>query len=83
MDGVPTLCTKGAIDVLLDRATWRAHRQTARALITEQESRRSADVNMQLSEKGLRVLAFAYRAVWTHECPGSLWRTKTTIPLWA
>lgn len=60
VDGKPTLLTKGAIDVLLARAT---HIYTSEGVreLTEQGKQELLRVNRELSEQGLRVLAFAYR----------------------
>lgn len=59
-EGTPTLLTKGAIDVLLDRST---HVMTHEGVapMTESWRREIMDANMELSKSGLRVLAFAYR----------------------
>lgn len=60
IDGVPTMFTKGAIDSLLDRST---HMLTSNGCValTPQMREQIARVNTQMSEQGLRVLAFAYR----------------------
>ncbi len=60
LDGVYTLCTKGAMDVLLSRSSKIMTGEGARP-ITEEDKARIAQVNTQLSENGLRVLAFAIR----------------------
>ena len=60
IDGIPTLFTKGAIDVLLDRSKWLLTRQ-GKVELTPERKEEIARVNMQLSMEGLRVLAFAYR----------------------
>ena len=60
IDGTPTLFTKGAIDVLLDRSKWLLTRQ-GKVELTPERKEEIARVNMQLSMEGLRVLAFAYR----------------------
>lgn len=60
LDGVYTLCTKGAMDVLLSRSTKIMTGEGVRP-ITEEDKARIAQVNTQLSENGLRVLAFAIR----------------------
>ena len=60
IEGVPTLYTKGAIDVLLDRSTHVLTRE-GRAPMTAEWRERISRVNMELSMDGLRVLAFAYR----------------------
>lgn len=60
IDGVPTMFTKGAIDSLLNRST---HVLTSRGCValTPQLREQIVRVNTQMSEQGLRVLAFAYR----------------------
>ncbi len=60
IDGTPTLFTKGAIDVLLDRSRWLLTRE-GKVEMTPERKEEIARVNMQLSMEGLRVLAFAYR----------------------
>ena len=58
IEGVPTMYTKGAIDVLLDRSDY-VLTSEGRVPMTEEWKKRIAEVNMQLSQEGLRVLAFA------------------------
>lgn len=58
--GVPTVFTKGAVDVLLDRIDNIATSQGIRP-ITEADKERIVKQNQSFSENGLRVLAFAYR----------------------
>lgn len=58
--GVPTILTKGAVDVLLDRvkniiSSDGIHR------ITEEKKQKILEQNQTFSENGLRVLAFAYK----------------------
>ena len=60
IDGVPTMFTKGAIDVLLDKSRYILTEQGSVEL-TEEIKSQIAAVNSNLSENGLRVLAFAYR----------------------
>ena len=60
IDGAPTLFTKGAIDVLLDRSKWLLTRQ-GKVELTPERKEEIARINMELSMEGLRVLAFAYR----------------------
>ena len=60
IDGVPTLYTKGAIDVLLARSTHVLTRE-GKVPMTAEWKERISRVNMELSMDGLRVLAFAYR----------------------
>ena len=58
--GVPTVLTKGAVDVLLDRITNVATSDGVRA-ITEEDKENIVQQNSTFSENGLRVLAFAYK----------------------
>lgn len=60
LHGVPTILTKGAVDVLLDRTT---HLRTAEGIrdMTETERKEINRQNMEFSRRGLRVLAFAYK----------------------
>ena len=60
IDGVPTMYTKGAIDVLLDRSNKLLTRNGVVEMTPEHREEISR-VNMELSMDGLRVLAFAYR----------------------
>ena len=60
IEGVPTLMTKGAIDVLLARADRLLTSDGVREL-TDADRAEILRVNEQLSAEGLRVLAFAYR----------------------
>ena len=60
IDGVPTLYTKGAIDVLLARSTHVLTRE-GKVPMTPEWKERISRVNMELSMEGLRVLSFAYR----------------------
>ena len=60
IDGVPTLFTKGAIDVLLNRSTHLLTRE-GKVEMTPERREELARVNMELSMEGLRVLAFAYK----------------------
>jgi len=62
IDGVPTLYTKGAIDVLLDRSKFLLTRDGP-VPMTDREREDISRVNMELSMQGLRVLAFASRAL--------------------
>ncbi len=59
-EGGPVLYTKGAMDVLLSRSARILTAQGPRP-ITEEDRQRVSEVNRQLSEEGLRVLAFARR----------------------
>ncbi|SFU65113.1 Ca2+-transporting ATPase [Clostridium sp. DSM 8431] len=60
INGNHILYTKGAFDVLLDRLT---HIQTSLGIrkITEDDKEKIIETNMELSQNGLRVLAFAYK----------------------
>lgn len=62
LHGVPTILTKGAVDVLLDRTT---HIRTAEGIrdFTEADREEINRQNMEFSQNGLRVLAFAYKEV--------------------
>ena len=60
IDGVPTLFTKGAIDVLLNRSTHLLTRE-GKVEMTPERREELARVNMELSMEGLRVLAFAFK----------------------
>ena len=60
IDGTPTLFTKGAIDVLLNRSKWLLTRE-GKVEMTPERKETIARVNMELSMEGLRVLAFAYK----------------------
>ena len=58
VNGVHTILTKGAIDVLVQRCNYILTTDGPRA-ITEEDKDELARVNAQLSDNGLRVLAFA------------------------
>ncbi|MBQ9936616.1 MAG: cation-translocating P-type ATPase [Lachnospiraceae bacterium] len=58
--GVPTVFTKGALDVLLDRTVNILTSQGVRS-ITSDDKEKILNKNQQFSEGGLRVLAFAYK----------------------
>ena len=60
IDGTPTLFTKGAMDVLLNRSQWLLTSQ-GKVELTPERKEEIAKVNMELSTEGLRVLACAYR----------------------
>ncbi len=62
LHGVPTLMTKGALDVLLDRTSRIRTGEGIRA-ITEADKEQILAKNMEFSENGLRVLAFGYKEV--------------------
>ena len=68
LDGTYTLCTKGAMDVLLDRAVNIVTKEGVRP-ITESDKEIIAEVNRKLSENGLRVLAFAFKQYEGDTCP--------------
>ena len=57
MDDKPTLFTKGAIDVILDRSKWVMTREGLQPM-TPQRREEISRVNMEMSMEGLRVLAF-------------------------
>lgn len=58
--GIPTVFTKGAVDVLLDRITSIATGQGVRTF-TKEDKDKILEQNRYFSEHGLRVLAFAYK----------------------
>ena len=58
--GVPTVFTKGAVDVLLSRIENIATKDGIRA-ITAEDKEKIVKQNQVFSENGLRVLAFAYK----------------------
>ena len=60
VDGVPTLYTKGAIDVLLSRSDF-VLTSAGKVPLTEAQKAEILKVNDDLSNQGLRVLAFATR----------------------
>lgn len=60
LHGVPTIMTKGALDVLLDRTTRIRTSQGIRS-ITPEDKEKILAANMEFSQNGLRVLAFAYK----------------------
>ena len=60
IEGVPTLYTKGAIDVLLDRSKY-VLTSEGQVSMTQEWKNRIAQVNTAMSRHGLRVLAFAQR----------------------
>ena len=60
LHGVPTLLTKGALDVLLDRTTRIRTSEGVREM-TDSDRETILNQNLNFSENGLRVLAFAYR----------------------
>ena len=62
LHGVPTVLTKGAVDVLLDRVDYIRINDDIHP-ITEEDKKTILDKNMEFSNEGLRVLAFAYREV--------------------
>ena len=64
IDGVPTLFTKGAIDVLLQRSNYLLTREGPVEMTPERREAVSR-INMELSMEGLRVLSFGYK-----ELPG-------------
>lgn len=58
--GVPTVFTKGAVDVLLDRVVSIATKDGVRK-IAQSDIQNILEQNRHFSENGLRVLAFAYK----------------------
>lgn len=60
--GIPTVLTKGAVDVLLNRTCKIATKDGVRK-ITEQDRKKILEQNQTFSENGLRVLAFGYKEV--------------------
>lgn len=62
LHGIPTVLTKGALDVLLERTT---HIRTSDKIrpITESDKEKILKQNYEFSNNGLRVLAFAYKEV--------------------
>lgn len=59
---IPTVLTKGAVDVLLDRCVQIRDSKGLRQ-ITEKDRMKILDKNREFSERGLRVLAFGYKEV--------------------
>ena len=60
LHGVPTILTKGAVDVLFDRCTSVRYTNGIRPM-TESEKEKIRKQNQIFSENGLRVLSFAYK----------------------
>ena len=58
--GIPTMLTKGAVDMLLERCTKIRYREEIRTL-TEEDRKKIEVQNNEYSKQGLRVLAFAYK----------------------
>ena len=58
--GVPTILTKGAVDVLIDRCVAVRYGDGIRPM-TDEEKEKISRQNQSFSENGLRVLAFAYK----------------------
>ncbi len=58
--GVPTILTKGAVDVLIDRCVAVRYGDGIRPM-TDEEKEKIRRQNQNFSENGLRVLAFAYK----------------------
>ena len=63
--GVPTVLTKGAVDVLLARCPGIREGSDPASVrsMTEQDRQQIVEENQQFSENGLRVLAFGYKEV--------------------
>lgn len=62
LHGIPTILTKGALDVMLDR-TNRIRKKEGVCPISSEDKKRIVDKNREFSENGLRVLAFGYKEV--------------------
>ncbi len=62
LHGVPTVLTKGALDVMLSRTTHIRYSDGVRDM-TQKERHAIEEQNRAFSEQGLRVLAFAYKEV--------------------
>ena len=62
LHGVPTVLTKGAVDVMMGRIT---KIRTSKGIrqITKEDRNKILEQNQNFSENGLRVLAFAYKEV--------------------
>ena len=60
--GTPTVLTKGAVDILLDRVTQIATEKGVRKF-TKEDKECILKQNQEFSENGLRVLAFVYKEV--------------------
>ncbi len=60
LHGIPTILTKGAVDVLLDRCVAIRYGNDIRPMSAEEKEKIKRQ-NQVFSEKGLRVLAFAYK----------------------
>ncbi|MGN0203292.1 MAG: cation-translocating P-type ATPase [Coprococcus sp.] len=65
--GVPTILTKGALDMMLTRIDRIRIEDTIRP-ITDKEREAILDKNQEFSEQGLRVLAFGYKEVQESNC---------------
>lgn len=62
LHGIPTVLTKGALDVMLDRTTQIRSNEGVRP-ITENDRAMILQKNLEFSEQGLRVLSFGYKEV--------------------
>ena len=62
MDGENIVCTKGAVDVMLPRIN-SVMTSDGVIPISDEEKKKIIDANQQMSEKGLRVLAFAVKTL--------------------
>ncbi len=60
LDGTPIMLTKGAIDVLLGRAT-KLMTEDGVVPMSEESRAQIEKANLELSEKGLRVLSFGFK----------------------
>ncbi len=60
---VPTVLTKGALDVLLDRTVKIRMEEGIRDMTREEDREAILQKNLEFSQEGLRVLAFGYKEV--------------------
>lgn len=60
LHGIPTILTKGALDVLLPRTKY-IRTDAGIAPMTEEDRKDILNANLHFSQNGLRVLAFAYK----------------------
>lgn len=65
--GVPTILTKGALDMMLDKISGIRMEDEVRP-ITAEDRQAILDKNREFSEKGLRVLAFGYKETEEDHC---------------
>lgn len=62
IDGETLMITKGAVDVLVGRTETMETKEGIRPF-TKEDERKIQKINLEFSENGLRVLAFAYRKI--------------------